>query len=60
MAVKFFESIVYWYNVPNSIITDNGTNFTSGEFQDFASTLRWCTPSLMARSKKPTDLYARA
>jgi hypothetical protein len=32
MAVKFFESIVHWYGVPNSIITDNGTNFTSGEF----------------------------
>jgi transposase InsO family protein len=25
--------------VPNSIITDNGTNFTSGEFQEFAKVL---------------------
>jgi transposase InsO family protein len=24
---------------PNSIITDNGTNFTSGEFQEFAKEL---------------------
>jgi hypothetical protein len=31
-VVKFFESIVYRYGVPNSIITDNGTNFTAGEF----------------------------
>jgi ribonuclease HI len=38
-AVKFFESIVYWYGVPNSIITDNGTNFTAGEFQQFAKYL---------------------
>jgi transposase InsO family protein len=38
-AVKFFESIIYRYGVPNSIITDNGTNFTSGEFQDFAKEL---------------------
>jgi transposase InsO family protein len=38
-AVKFFESIIYRYGVPNSIITDNGTNFTSGEFQEFAKNL---------------------
>jgi transposase InsO family protein len=39
MAVKFFECIIYRYEVPNSIITDNGTNFTSGKFQDFAKEL---------------------
>jgi transposase InsO family protein len=38
-VVKFFESIIYRYGVPNSIITDNGTIFTSGEFQDFAKEL---------------------
>jgi hypothetical protein len=31
-AVKFFESITCRYGVPNSIITNNGTNFTSGKF----------------------------
>jgi hypothetical protein len=35
-AVKFFESIIYRYGVPNNIITDKGTNFTAGEFQQFA------------------------
>jgi transposase InsO family protein len=39
MAIKFFESIIYRYGVPNSIITDNSTNFTSGEFQEFAKEL---------------------
>jgi transposase InsO family protein len=38
-VVWFFESIVYRYGVPNIIITDNGTNFTSGEFQEFAKKL---------------------
>jgi hypothetical protein len=38
-VVKFFESIVYRYGVPNRIITNNGTNFTSGEFQEFAKNL---------------------
>jgi transposase InsO family protein len=38
-AVNFFESIVYRYSVPNNIITDNCTNFTSGEFQEFAKEL---------------------
>jgi transposase InsO family protein len=38
-AVKFFESIVYRYGIPNNIIIDNGTNFTSGKFQEFAKEL---------------------
>jgi transposase InsO family protein len=31
--------VTYQYGVPNNIITDNGTNFTSGEFQEFAKKL---------------------
>jgi hypothetical protein len=34
-TVKFFESITCRYGVPNSIIIDNGSNFASGEFQEF-------------------------
>jgi transposase InsO family protein len=39
MVVKFFESIIYRYGIPNNIITNNGTNFTSGEFQELAKKL---------------------
>jgi hypothetical protein len=35
-AVKFFLDIIYRFGVPNTIITDNGTNFTSKKFLDFA------------------------
>ena len=38
-TVKFFESIIYRFGVPHSIITDNGTNSTSKEFQDFCENL---------------------
>jgi hypothetical protein len=31
-VVKFIESIVFRFRVPNSIITDNGTNFKSKDF----------------------------
>ena len=34
-AVNFIKSIIYRFGVPNSIITDNGTNFIAEEFQSF-------------------------
>jgi hypothetical protein len=34
-AIKFFLDVVYGFGVPNTIITDNGTNFTGKEFLDF-------------------------
>ncbi|CAN6324259.1 unnamed protein product [Urochloa humidicola] len=34
-AVKFFTDIVHHFGVPNSIITDNGTQFTGSPFLEF-------------------------
>jgi transposase InsO family protein len=34
-AVKFIQDIMFRFRIPNSIITDLGSNFTSSEFFDF-------------------------
>ena len=34
-AVAFFTNIIHRFGVPNSIITDNGTQFTRKKFLDF-------------------------
>jgi hypothetical protein len=33
-ATNFIKSIVFCFGVPHSIITNNGTNFTSKEFKE--------------------------
>jgi ribonuclease HI/transposase InsO family protein len=38
-AVKFIKSIVCRFGLPNRIITDNGTQFTSNAFQDYCEDL---------------------
>jgi transposase InsO family protein len=34
-AVEFIKEIIYRFGVPNNIIMDNGTQFTTREFKDF-------------------------
>jgi transposase InsO family protein len=34
-AVEFIQDIIFGFGIPNSIITDLGSNFTSSEFFDF-------------------------
>jgi transposase InsO family protein len=34
-AVSFFTDIIHWFGVPNSIITDNGSQFTGRKFMEF-------------------------
>jgi transposase InsO family protein len=38
-AVKFIKSIICRFGVPNRIITDNGSQFTSGAFQRYCEDL---------------------
>src|SRR4051812_10012976 len=38
-AVNFIKSIIFRFRVPHNIITDNGTNFTAAEFQNFCEEL---------------------
>jgi hypothetical protein len=33
--MEFISEIMYWFDVPNNIIIDNGTQFTVREFMDF-------------------------
>ncbi|XP_014757824.1 uncharacterized protein K02A2.6-like [Brachypodium distachyon] len=43
-AVAFIRSIIFRFGVPHSIITDNGSNFFSNEFQDLCK--RWGSTSI--------------
>jgi transposase InsO family protein len=38
-TVKFIKSIIYRFEVPSRIITDNGSQFTSGAFQGYCEDL---------------------
>jgi hypothetical protein len=38
-TVKFIKSIIYRFEVPNRIITDNGIQFTNRVFQEYCEDL---------------------
>jgi hypothetical protein len=38
-AINFIKSIIFCFGVPHSIITDNGTNFTSKEFKSYCENM---------------------
>jgi hypothetical protein len=38
-AINFIKSIVFRFGVPHSIITDNGTNFTSKDFKSYCESM---------------------
>jgi transposase InsO family protein len=41
-AVTFFTNIIYRFGVPNSIITDNGSQFTGRKFLEFCDKFHIC------------------
>jgi hypothetical protein len=41
-AVTFFTEIIYRFGVPNSIITDNGSQFTGRKFLEFCDKFHIC------------------
>ena len=60
-AVEFIQDIIFRFGIPNSIITDLGSNFTSSEFFDFceqrafrSNMLRWHTQEPMGRLNELT------
>jgi transposase-like protein len=38
-AINFMKSIIFRFGVPHSIITDNGTNFTSKKFKNYCESM---------------------
>ena len=67
-AIKFIEGIVYRFGVPNRIITDNGSQFTSRSFLNFCEELqkldnmnklssKWEGPYLVTHTLRPGAVY---
>jgi hypothetical protein len=58
-AINFIKSIVFRFGVPHSIITDNGTNFTSKEFKNYCEGLKFASvahPKTTGQVKKANSL----
>ena len=53
-AVNFIKSIIFRFGVPHNIITDNGTNFTAPEFQNFCEELGIKINYASVRTRSPT------
>jgi hypothetical protein len=61
-ALKFVKDIVVRFGIPYSIITNNGTNLSQGEVEEYYhhNGIRldwhlWHIHSLMAKLNRPTD-----
>jgi hypothetical protein len=59
-AVEFISEIMYHFSIPNNIITNNGTQFTTREFKGFCDNTSptinyasFCTHKAMDKSNDP-------
>ena len=34
-TVQFIKKVIFWFGFPHSIITNNGTNLSKGEMEEF-------------------------
>jgi transposase InsO family protein len=52
-AVSFFTDIIYRFSIPNTIITDNGTQFTGKKFLNFCddNNIMWTGRLLLTRRR---------
>ena len=44
-AISFIRELIFRYEVPHNIITDNGSNFDSDKFRAFSASVRTPIPS---------------
>jgi hypothetical protein len=66
-AVEFIKEIMFRFGIPNSIISDMGSNFTSSEFFDFCEQrsihIKYASvahPRTVIRGLEPTNPASRA
>ena len=53
-ATKFLRELIYRYGFPNSIITDNGTNFAKGAMAGSARNITSDSTSPQSPTRRPT------
>jgi hypothetical protein len=53
-AVMFFTDIIYRFGVPNSIITDNGSQFTGRKFLEFCDNFHIRVDCVGVLDRQPT------
>jgi ribonuclease HI len=65
-AVSFFTNIIFCFGIPNTIITDNGTQFTGKKFLNFCNGINICVdwsavahPKTNWQVKRANDMILR-